>query len=567
MEGASEPSPDVDLPAEEGQKDSPQDLERQDQQATHGESLKSPRSGSTPLPPKTEPTAPPMPEDASEEILEQEDPLPTLKSPRSPRGEPQKEQPMESDDIAMTPMTSSKKALVNNMARSATVKGAAFAIHWFGARRFDYEDNEAHRARNTDLRRQSVRTKDLVRDLMREDFKKKRKSKSSMNVAKANSCRSNSSLQEDPASETRTSAGPAPRAGAGAAGGRVGNSTTTTGTKETRTTIDTIFHDAENALEGGNDLLFEAQTSGMFVEEELTTQNRPWFVLLQVLLCLGLWIVYTFVDGRSLAGLESIFRRRTLALVHGDCRDHRPEVWRLWTYQFTHTAVAHVLTNSLIACVAGMPLEGFHGHLRTAGIFNVGVVAGALSHMVVMAHSAALAGMSAGCYALLGMHWGDLMMNWRQSKFRRGKLLLLVFLIMIDIFSNSVLAPAPKPGMPEVSHSSHLGGFLAGLLAGILFCRNLKVTKGERIVQAVAVFLCLIGLIFLGSWLSQWPPKGLFDSKGWCWLRQANNRTVFGDLNWHCVRCADDTCIQGWAGEASMNRVAPADCGQLGIWE
>ena len=71
----------------------------------------------------------------------------------------------------------------------------------------------------------------------------------------------------------------------------------------------------------------------------------------------------------------------------------------------------------------GVP-EGFHGSRRMFFMFNVGVFGGACCVLVWDVHRPVV-GMSAGMYALLGMHAADLILNWGQKKYRKAMMLLL----------------------------------------------------------------------------------------------------------------------------------------------
>lgn len=101
-----------------------------------------------------------------------------------------------------------------------------------------------------------------------------------------------------------------------------------------------------------------------------------------------------------------------LRLAGDSCEDLRAQVWRWWTYQFTHVGAVHVMMNAALNVVLGIPLELMHGSLRVALMFNIGVVGGAMCYSVNDAHTVVV-GCSGGCYALIGTHIADLLMNWR----------------------------------------------------------------------------------------------------------------------------------------------------------
>jgi len=343
--------------------------------------------------------------------------------------------------------------------------------------------------------------------------------------------------------ETATSpAAPSPPSGSAVPGGKP---------TANETAKDAVFEGTRGALEAARTFMFDARTSGDDTAEELVRQHWPVFVTLQALLCFGLYVVFRLIKGEATAGLDSLIKGKTLFVVNSDCNDFRLELWRSWTYQFSHASIVHIMVNTVMLIFVGLPLEGFHGHWRIAAIFSCGVVGGAIAHALALPHSLSLSGMSAGCYGLFAMHWGDLVINWRQSKFRRGKLMFMVLVVLMDVLSMQ-LGSSDHGGGPSTSYWSHGGGYVVGFAASVLLARNLKVKSHERAAQAVAICVLAIIVIFGIAWLAQWPPRSIVDSMPWCWIRQANNKTTFGDVQWHCIKCEDKACVERWSYEVSL---------------
>merc|ERR1719264_457212 len=116
----------------------------------------------------------------------------------------------------------------------------------------------------------------------------------------------------------------------------------------------------------------------------------------------------------------------------------------------------------------GIPLEGLHGPWWTMFMYNVGVFGGACCYWLGDNHKSVV-GMSGGCYALIGMHIANLLLNWKEQKFRKPTLVFIFALTVVD-----VLAYALSLGPNNASHAAHLGGFLAGTLVGVVFGKNVK---------------------------------------------------------------------------------------------
>jgi len=309
-----------------------------------------------------------------------------------------------------------------------------------------------------------------------------------------------------------------------------------------------------------------SETSGSALVEPLMRQHRPVFVTLQSGLVVVLWLVAVATVGRLDSGLGMASGALghpslgwTVMLVNHDCQDYRYEFWRILTYQFAHKSPSHVGINLLLIIILGVPLEGFHGHLRTGFIFNLGVCGGALLHVVCTPHAYPLVGMSAGCYALMAMHLSDLLINWRQTRYRCPKTIFLALLLLPDLWLASTIVLF-ESGPGSRSLVAHVGGYLSGVLMGVVIGRNLKAKPYKRIVQRVACILLLTFCFSSICWLLQWPPRGILDDASWCWLRKVHNTSLFGTTGWQCVRCSDAACIELWSQQQVMAQTSDAAC-------
>ncbi|CAE7584982.1 rom-1 [Symbiodinium natans] len=320
----------------------------------------------------------------------------------------------------------------------------------------------------------------------------------------------------------------------------------------------------EDGVLGG--IMMARQVSGSVAVETLLWQYRPIFTFLQLTLAVGAWALLPVVNPDNPlharaggAGLESVWPGETGFMLQRDCVDLRYQGWRWLTYQFSHASLMHILGNSVMLIIVAIPLEGFHGHVRLAILLNVGVAFGAAFDAILQS-STQLVGMSAGVYALMGMHYADVIMNWGQMEFRYGKTALLLFLIFID--STVSFVNELGGAGTNISHGSHFGGWLSGLLMGILVGRNLKMHNFEYIFEAVAA-VCLLGmLIFAIVWLQNWPPRSVFEAEedAWCWVRQVYNNSLFRSYKWQCVFCSSESCVKSWATQKHIETVAVSAC-------
>jgi len=292
---------------------------------------------------------------------------------------------------------------------------------------------------------------------------------------------------------------------------------------------------------------------------EPMNEHLPVFTITQSLATLLLWFIYA-VQGGSLndvvAGLESIFPGSTTFVVHTDCEDLRSQIWRWWTYQFTHHGLSHIASNLLLLIVAAIPLEVLKGSLWMWLYFTLGVIGGALGQMVFDPHAGSnpgargaitaevvgLMGMSGGCYALLAMHTACLVLNWSETPYRRQIACVLFLLGSIDM----TLVQVSSRGAGAASHAAHFGGFLTGLCIGVGVGRSLQASKLEFAIRLTVWFCGFFLAIFCLGWFVQWPPRSFVDATPWCMARQVSNQTAFGNWRYHCVRCQDQACADRW---------------------
>eukprot|EP00913_Durusdinium_trenchii_P014796 g13875.t2 len=266
----------------------------------------------------------------------------------------------------------------------------------------------------------------------------------------------------------------------------------------------------------GHEMLSSTVT-GKATEEE--HDYWPIFILLQALLALSLWVMGASQERETLgrmilsakAGLDTLLPGRTNMATHKDCEDLRWQIWRWLTYQYTHFGLSHIILNVVMILMVGIRLEMYHGHWRTCVIFNLGVICAAFNFAVIDGH-ASLIGMSGGVYALMGMTFGSLILNWHDTRYRRPELLVLLMLFVLDLAFAYVSASPDN----ETSHSAHFGGYASGVVLGVLMGRNLdeeeaqqhaKTLRGERILQAVLASIGAVVLLCVTAWMLQWPPR------------------------------------------------------------
>jgi membrane associated rhomboid family serine protease len=261
-------------------------------------------------------------------------------------------------------------------------------------------------------------------------------------------------------------------------------------------------------------------------------------------------------------GLENIFPGRTTLRIHGNfCEGYSEQVYRLWTYQFTHGSMSHVLANTFAIVIFGAPLELLQGTLWLFVLFQVGVVGGGLCTWLTSAHTNTV-GASGGAYALIGMQIGDLIVNWKQKRYRKVIALFFIFFLSADMFNFTYTKGS------SISYSTHSGGLITGLLAELVLGRELVIRRRTAIMRGWAIFfLFVLALLSCGWYLTNPFPAArgaseLFYEPGfigpWCWVAQA---CIYPDYatggtcpsEWQCVGCQTRECVEQWYAFAASS--------------
>ena len=165
--------------------------------------------------------------------------------------------------------------------------------------------------------------------------------------------------------------------------------------------------------------------------------------------------------------------------------------WRLGTAMFLHFGVIHLLMNMGALWDGGRLVERMYGHARFIVIYISSGLAGNLFSLVIQGNQAVSGGASGAIFgvygALLAFLWLERSsldaqefrwMFWGAAVFS-GVIILLGFVV------------------PGIDNSAHIGGFVAGILAGIVFNGPLSspLRLGSRRVVALAAFISGIVLL------------------------------------------------------------------------
>uniref|UniRef100_A0A915PKH4 rhomboid protease n=1 Tax=Setaria digitata TaxID=48799 RepID=A0A915PKH4_9BILA len=206
----------------------------------------------------------------------------------------------------------------------------------------------------------------------------------------------------------------------------------------------------------------------------------PFFMICISILEIAVYVYYV-VKYRSGIELYGPVPQKSLLIFN----PHKVfEIWRYFTYMFIHIGITHLAFNVLTQIILGIPLELVHKFWRIALVYLSGVLAGSLLDYAIDS-KAYLAGASGGVYALLAAHIAELLINWTEMEFALCRAFGLAVLISSDI-TFVVYHRYYLNTVDKVSHTSHLAGFIAGILMGTVVLRNFRKKNWERMVWWIA---------------------------------------------------------------------------------
>uniref|UniRef100_A0A1I8GEZ3 Rhomboid domain-containing protein n=1 Tax=Macrostomum lignano TaxID=282301 RepID=A0A1I8GEZ3_9PLAT len=180
------------------------------------------------------------------------------------------------------------------------------------------------------------------------------------------------------------------------------------------------------------------------------------------------------------------------------CPSLRQEAWRFVSYMFLHNGYHHVVFNTILSFLLGIPLECVHKAWRVGPVFLIGVTIGAMASSIAD-HNTMLIGASGGVYALFGAHYATVLMNWEELqddwldiranplKFLLSGIMRLVYLTLLLILDFGISFYGRYSGTQTlpVSVAAHVGGLLAGFFAGVPILRNIDKKPWESKVSIV----------------------------------------------------------------------------------
>ncbi|CAG0921204.1 unnamed protein product [Notodromas monacha] len=165
--------------------------------------------------------------------------------------------------------------------------------------------------------------------------------------------------------------------------------------------------------------------------------------------------------------------------------DKRGQVWRFLLYMVLHTGWIHLLFNSVVQILVGLPLEMVHGSLRVCAVYLSGVLAGSIATSI-FDPDVYLVGASGGIYALLASHLANVVLNF--SSMEHG-IVRIVGIVVIGSIATSIF----DPDVYLVGASGGIYALLASHLANVVLNFSSMEHGIVRIVGIVVIAATDIG--------------------------------------------------------------------------
>ena len=170
------------------------------------------------------------------------------------------------------------------------------------------------------------------------------------------------------------------------------------------------------------------------------------------------------------------------------------EWWRLGSAMFLHFGAVHLTLNLWALWDGGQLVERMYGHARFAGIYFASGLTGNLLSLV--AHRGlAVSGGASG--AIFGMYGALLVFLWRERRSLHPHEFRWFFWGAAGFAAATLILGFLITG---IDNAAHIGGFLTGILGGIIFARPIDAVRsvsGRSRLLAGSVFA--LAIIILSS--------------------------------------------------------------------
>ena len=169
--------------------------------------------------------------------------------------------------------------------------------------------------------------------------------------------------------------------------------------------------------------------------------------------------------------------------------------WRLCSAMFLHFGLVHLALNTWSLWDVGQLTERMFGWWRFLCIYMISGLAGNLVSLVVQGNAAVSGGASG---AIFGVYGATLVFLWRERAAITQHEFRWLFWGALGFASLTILLGYIIPG---IDNAAHIGGFITGILASIVFSQTItarimpiKITLATGFAMTLASMVLLINL-------------------------------------------------------------------------
>ncbi len=168
------------------------------------------------------------------------------------------------------------------------------------------------------------------------------------------------------------------------------------------------------------------------------------------------------------------------------------EWWRLGSAMFLHFGVVHLGMNMWALWDGGQLVERMYGHARFAALYAISGLTGNLVSLIVQGDRAVSGGASGAVFGVFG---ALLVFLWRERHQLRPHEFRWMFWGAAGFSVATIVFGFVVPG---IDNAAHIGGFVTGVLAGMVFARPLNEDQGvplrHRLLPAGVYLLVTVWL-------------------------------------------------------------------------
>eukprot|EP00123_Amoebidium_parasiticum_P013877 comp22203_c0_seq2/m.32657 comp22203_c0_seq2/g.32657 ORF comp22203_c0_seq2/g.32657 comp22203_c0_seq2/m.32657 type:complete len:437 (-) comp22203_c0_seq2:121-1431(-) len=198
--------------------------------------------------------------------------------------------------------------------------------------------------------------------------------------------------------------------------------------------------------------------------------------------------------------------------------------WRFVTPIFLHVGVLHFVMNALFQLSVGFQIEKSCGWLRFFIIFMVAGIGGNIISGLFSPFSPQV-GSSGALYGLLSVLLIELFQSWQILLHPWKEFFKLFVVIFFSLFIGT---------LPWIDNFAHMGGFLFGIPAAVVFLPYITFGKWDRRRKILLIVVGAVGLIvfFVGGFILFFTKTETFCT--WC-------------LYFNCIPYTEDFCSSNMA--------------------